>query len=153
MAEYKNGVNFRGNMSVEADDISPDIKTGRIVFVDDDLYESDTAYKAKVDKCVEEGFVKSSDVGSGGGGGGSEHLVATYNSTTHVLDKTYGEIAQAIENGGIGSVTIKMKDTEYCTILTFNFADDTLGYSMVVGDGMYMFQEGSETDYPMYVSD
>lgn len=88
-----------------------------------------------------------------GGGGGAEPLVATYNSSTHVLDKTYGEIAQAIENGGIGSVTIKMSDTEYCTILTFHFAYDIHGYSMVVGDGMYMFQEGEATDYPMYVSD
>lgn len=89
----------------------------------------------------------------GGGGGGVEPLVATYNSTTHVLDKTYGEIAQAIENGGIGSVTIKMSDTEYCIIQTFNFADDTIGYSMAVGDGGYMFREGTETDYPMYVND
>ena len=56
MAEYYNGVGAQGNMSVSADRITPDVQTGRVVFVDTALYESDTRYKAKVDQCVAEGF-------------------------------------------------------------------------------------------------
>lgn len=56
--EYKNGVNAMGNMSVSADRVSPDVQTGRYVLVDTALYEADEGYKAKVDKCLAEGFVQ-----------------------------------------------------------------------------------------------
>ena len=56
--EYKNGVNAYGNMSVSTDRVSPDVQTGRYVLVDTALYESDEGYKAKVDKCIAEGFVQ-----------------------------------------------------------------------------------------------
>lgn len=103
MAEYKNGVNFRGNMSVEADDISPEVKTGRVVFVDEDLYESNEEYKAKVDKCVEEGFMRSDEAGSGGGsGGGLEICVVKINpqySQEIIADKTFAEVEAAWKAG------------------------------------------------------
>lgn len=56
--EYKNGVNAMGNMSVSADRVSPDVQTGRYVLVDGALYEADEGYKAKVDQCLAEGFVR-----------------------------------------------------------------------------------------------
>lgn len=116
MAEYKNGVNYAGNMSVNTDDVSPDVVTGRAVFVDDDKYENDSKYKSKVDKCVEEGFYKvsSSDTGSSSGSGGSSGggndsgakviaLTATYDESTDTsyLDKTWREIDAAIGDGNI----------------------------------------------------
>ena len=56
--EYKNGVNAMGNMSVASDRVSPDVQTGRYVMVDTALYAADDEYKAKVDKCIAEGFVR-----------------------------------------------------------------------------------------------
>lgn len=58
MAEYYNGVGAQGNMSVSPDRIAPDVQTGRVVFVNSTLYESDTDYKAKVDQCIAEGFYR-----------------------------------------------------------------------------------------------
>lgn len=66
MSEYKNGLNSMGNMSVGKDDISHDPVTGRAVFIDDDRYAADTAYKAKVDDLIKQGFHRVSE-GSGGG--------------------------------------------------------------------------------------
>ena len=56
MAEYKNGVNAFGNMSVSKEDRSAEVETGRAVFVDEDKYANDPDYKLKVDKCLAEGF-------------------------------------------------------------------------------------------------
>lgn len=78
MAEYKNGVNFRGNMSVEKNNVNPDVQTGRAIFVDDDKYEEDPEYKLKVDKCLSEGFHR---VGSSEGGGSSDFSTANVTIT------------------------------------------------------------------------
>lgn len=77
MAEYKNGFNYRGNMSVDKEDYSPDVKTGRAVFVDEDKYTNDTAYKAKVDKCVEQGFHRISDAEASQSGGTEPLIIRT----------------------------------------------------------------------------
>lgn len=63
MSEYKNGVNAFGNMSVEGNDRVPDIQTGRAVWADPELMESDAKYAARVNKYVKEGFHL---VGAGG---------------------------------------------------------------------------------------
>ena len=74
MSEYKNGLNSMGNMSVGKDDISHDPVTGRAVFIDDDRYDADSAYKAKVDGLIKQGFHKVSE---GSGGGSSDFSTAT----------------------------------------------------------------------------
>ena len=56
MAEYKNGVNAFGNMSVNTKDVSEAVDTGRNVYYSSKKYEADAAYKAKIDKYVAEGF-------------------------------------------------------------------------------------------------
>lgn len=56
MAEYTNGTNAFGNMAVTKQDRASDVQTGRAVFVDEDKYANDAKYKAKVDKCLAEGF-------------------------------------------------------------------------------------------------
>lgn len=79
MAEYRNGLNYRGQMAVEKKDVNSDVQTGRAVFVDEDKYEKDADYKAKVDKCIEQGFHRVSVDGSSGGEGGgvgTEPLIA-----------------------------------------------------------------------------
>lgn len=97
MAEYKNGFDYRGSMPVERQDSAPDVQTGRAVFVDEDLYEKDAGYKAKVDKCVEEGFHRISGDGSEGGGGGSQPLLVGF-SAPGTLNKTWQEIFDAYPN-------------------------------------------------------
>lgn len=100
MAEYKNGVSALGNVSVTKDDTAAEVRTGRVVFVDEDKYENDAAYKAKVDKCVEEGFHRVSEDGSssGGGsgsGGGTPLIVKASEGTEGTLDHTWQEIVDA----------------------------------------------------------
>ena len=107
MAEYKNGVNVFGNVSVSKEDISAEVQTGRVVIVDQDRYESDSAYKAKVDKCVEEGFMRSDSAGSSGGsssGGGGVALPAVkYAVNAHVTsitcDTPFEDVMNFVHNG------------------------------------------------------
>lgn len=73
MAEYKNGVNAFGNMSVSKEDRSAEVETGRAVFVDEDKYTNDPDYKLKVDKCLAEGFHRVGE----SGGGSSDFSTAT----------------------------------------------------------------------------
>ena len=56
-----------------------DIQTGRNVYVDKDLYESDESYKARIDSYVKEGFALvfgTPDNPSSGGGGSSDFSTA-----------------------------------------------------------------------------
>ncbi len=106
MAEYKNGFNYRGNMSVETEDYTPDVQTGRAVFVDEDKYTNDASYKAKVDKCVAEGFhwISEGDTPSGGGVGTAliireERTELTEDVPTIYYDKTYQEVKDAYDAG------------------------------------------------------
>ena len=106
MAEYKNGFNYRGNMSVEKEDYAPDVQTGRAVFVDEDKYTNDASYKAKVDKCVAEGFhwISEGDTPSGGGVGTAliireDHVEQSGDVTTIYYDKTYEEVYDAYDAG------------------------------------------------------
>lgn len=87
----------------------PAVKTGRAVFVDSEKYESDTAYKARVDKYVAEGFYMVTDgsVSEGSSGGntasaGALLVEVTINPEDDVharADKTFGEIKEAIFAG------------------------------------------------------
>ena len=110
MAEYKNGFNFRGNMSVDKEDYAPDVQTGRAVFVDEDKYTNDASYKAKVDKCVEEGFhrISEGDTPSGGGGGTSE--VAVYHFKENEDNSTSELVAFIQENA---DKQVAVLDDEY----------------------------------------
>lgn len=94
-----------------------DIQTGRAVYVDSDRYESDEAYKARVDKYVAEGFHmitdgESSDSESDGGGssdGGSTAsdvlmpIPITYitNGKYYTSEVSFEEARQAILDGRI----------------------------------------------------
>ena len=154
MAEYKNGVNFRGNMSVEADDISPEVKTGRVVFVDEDLYESNEEYKAKVDKCVEEGFMRSDEAGSGGSSGGGAVLIV--NAVDHpdesrvYLDRTWNEIKSAMLNGSVIYVyNVNEPEIHYEPIMDlYYYTDSSTQHSVVLHTEQY--DCNSADDYPIY---
>ena len=78
--------------------LSPDVQTGRNVYANQDLYENDADYKAKIDKHVAEGFmlvygtpddptVPTTDSGSGGGG-------SDFSTAEVTLICTYAEAAQ-----------------------------------------------------------
>lgn len=82
MSEYKNGLNSMGNMSVGKDDISHDPVTGRAVFIDDARYDADSAYKAKVDGLIKQGFHKVSEGSGGGSGDFSTAQVTLINGTS-----------------------------------------------------------------------
>ena len=82
-------------MSISRNDVNSDIHTGRVVFVDSDMYENNEDYKAKIDKYVEEGFFRSDEFGSGGGGSASPLAVNISNDT---LDKTWQDIYDAFPN-------------------------------------------------------
>lgn len=103
MSEYKNGLNSMGSMSVGKDDISHDPVTGRAVFIDDARYDADSAYKAKVDDLIKQGFHKVSE-----GSGGSEGIKNKTLTMTVVndLDATpeVGVMPFIIEDGIVKSV-------------------------------------------------
>lgn len=84
-----------------------DIQTGRAVYVDSDRYESDEAYKARVDKYVAEGFHmikdgESSDGGSDGGdssgGGTASDLLIVEVDGEGLSNHTWQEIYDAYPN-------------------------------------------------------
>ena len=100
MSEYKNGVNYRGNMSVEVKDRNPEVHTGRAVFIDDELYEKDSVYKARVDKCLEEGFHPVKDSGGGGGSTTVEALSVPQNGTYAAPQgRAYSPVAVNVRDG------------------------------------------------------
>lgn len=106
MAEYKNGVNALGNISVIRENTAAEVHTGRAVFVDENLYSTDSEYKAKVDKCVEEGFHRISEDGSSSGGTSSGVMVLRIvrkevegSATKYYTDHLWAEVAEAMANG------------------------------------------------------
>ena len=101
MAEYKNGVSALGNVSVSKEDTAAEVRTGRVVFVDEYKYENDAAYKAKVDKCVEEGFMRSDEAGSGGGSGASIPTPTVEDAGKSIVVDNEGKYALANSGGGV----------------------------------------------------
>lgn len=108
MAEYKNGVTPFGNVPVTKETVAPEVKTGRAVFVDEDLYQKDNGYKAKVDKCIYEGFHRVSDNGSGSGSvsGGSRIFECIRDGEIdggsghyYEYNITFSEAVECFENG------------------------------------------------------
>lgn len=105
MAEYKNGVNSFGVMSVEKEDTSSDIQTGRAVYVDDDKYSKDSKYRKRVDQYVAEGFHRIGDSGTPVSGGGVfpikfDHNEAGEGTTSYkYYDHTWREVRDALMNG------------------------------------------------------
>lgn len=70
-----------------------DIQTGRNVYVDKDLYESDESYKARIDSYVKEGFALvfgTPDNPSSGGGGSSDFSTATLTIINNSNFAVYG---------------------------------------------------------------
>ena len=113
MAEYKNGVNAFGNMSVSKEDRSAEVETGRAVFVDEDKYANDPDYKLKVDKCLAEGFHRV-----GGGGGGSSDF-STAKVTFTAAAGTY-TIPNIYEDGAVTTIvpTYTLEEEEGTSTLT-----------------------------------
>lgn len=58
MAEYKNGFNAFGGMPVDSSRRSPELHTGRAVYINDDEYSDEPNYKNKADSIVREGYHK-----------------------------------------------------------------------------------------------
>ena len=121
--EVKYNVSAFDNTPVTA---GPEVHTGRAVFVDEDLYEKDASYKAKVDKCIEEGFhrvVEGESGGSGESGGDKgyscteEWVTLTEESVTTIIqeegdsyaggDFTYSEPITA------DTIKVSFNGTEY----------------------------------------
>ena len=56
MAEYQNGLDYRGGKPVRSEDVNRDVQTGRAVHYNKEYYNDDDSYKVKVDQCVKEGY-------------------------------------------------------------------------------------------------
>lgn len=172
MAEYKNGVNSFGNMSVDSNDVNADVHTGRVVFVDTDKYEADAAYKAKIDKCVEDGFFRSDEFGSGGAANAGSALIVQYNTQNRTLDKTVQEIYDAISAGtpvlcvymygdpADSSSVSYMGDIQLANFMqVYRYADNTFrvcGYRLFGDYGamrpqVVMFGASSMSAYPSFL--
>lgn len=169
MAEYRNGLNYRGQMAVEKKDVNSDVQTGRAVFVDEDKYEKDADYKAKVDKCIEQGFHRVSGDGSGGssGGRGTEPLIVSFDhketdgGVKYIFDKTWQDVRDAINSNRAAYIKpyfvdedeIGLAESAMCPVLTtingvgqLRFTVFSI-YSGVVNNGvvapLYLYADGA----------
>ena len=149
MAEYKNGVNYRGNMPVEKDDVNPDVQTGRIVFVDEHRYTSDSTYKARVDKYIREGFYKVSKGSSSGDGGvlpDGDRILITEETITTEADSDVGAAF-----GQFSYSSVIKPDT---TIVTFNSTEYEcpciIDSNNTYYYGGYSFEDPGQPDFSEY---
>lgn len=145
-------------------ELTPDIQTGRNVYADKDLYESDDTYKAKIDSYVNEGFKlvygspDEPSEGGGGSGGGSVLIINAVASgeygATRTLDKTWKEIKDAITSGTIAY--IKSPDDGY-DLDSYNIVEGcrvTNGtydiYANIGNSRQGSYHTDSEDGYPWY---
>lgn len=141
----------------------PAVKTGRAVFVDSEKYESDTAYKARVDKYVAEGFYMVTDgsVPEGSGGGGSNigllEVNASYDVETdaYTLDKTWQEISDAFPNAYISIIGDDHTLLSIASVIIFNTGTDISTYEVRSNDLDFHlhFQTDQPDGYPVSSDD
>ena len=125
--EVKYNVSAFDNTPVTA---GPEVHTGRAVFVDEDLYEKDASYKAKVDKCIEEGFHRVVEGESGGSGGDpgyscTEGWVTLTDESVTTEQEDFGILGDLAYSKGITADTIKVtfNGTEYtCSKVTLGIS-------------------------------
>ncbi len=142
--EVKYNVSAFDNTPVTA---GPEVHTGRAVFVDEELYNSDASYKAKVDKCIEEGFhkvVEGESGGSGGSGGDpgyscTEGWVTLTDESVTTKIYTSGPVEVGIgflaydEFIDTDSIRVTFNGTEY-TCQNFSSSDAYHDYGATPGD-------------------
>ena len=116
--EVKHNVSAFDNTPVTA---GPEVHTGRAVFVDEELYEKDASYKAKVDKCVEEGFHRVVEGESGGSGesGGDKGYSCTEECVT-LTDESVTTAAAEGDSSAVGDFTYSEDITADTIKVTFN---------------------------------
>ena len=133
--------------------LSPDIQTGRNVYVNEDLYQNDPEYKAKIDSYVKEGFMLvygTPDDPSvpGGGGGSSDFSTATMtidgeNYSDNVLigvayTSPDGSWGSPLESASGDSLTVILYQGKACVTLESDASFTTSGDIEFVEEPTYL---------------
>ena len=138
----------------------PAVKTGRAVFVDSEKYESDTAYKARVDKYVAEGFhiVTEGSVPEGSDEEGSSTKPLIVNAIfdddaeedVYTLDKTWQEIKDAFPNAYIAITGDDNLVFLISAVNVYNIDTPLVTYEGRTADSDYhlIFSAADAEDYP-----
>ena len=90
-------------------------------------------------------LIKALGGGSGGSGGGSAGMIVSYNSSTNLLDKTWGEISAAINEG----IPVFI-DTGNCisAVVTVGYGMDMYYVLSFEPSGTLAYATESQDDYP-----